>query len=44
VHPKVVSERLVHGSISITLDVYSHAVPGTHEEVAGIAAALAFGA
>ena len=26
-HPKVVSERLGHSSISITLDVYSHVLP-----------------
>jgi integrase len=26
VHPKVVSERLGHSSISVTLDTYSHAV------------------
>ena len=28
VHPKIVSERLGHASISITLDTYSHVVPG----------------
>ena len=28
VHPKVVQERLGHSSIAITLDLYSHAVPG----------------
>lgn len=28
VHPKVVSERLGHASITITLDTYSHAIPG----------------
>jgi len=27
VHPKVVSERLGHANISITLDTYSHAIP-----------------
>ena len=26
-HPKVVSERLGHSSISLTLDTYSHALP-----------------
>ena len=32
VHPKVVSERLGHASISITLDTYSHAIPSpTHK-------------
>jgi integrase len=28
VHPKVVSERLGHASVSITLDTYSHILPG----------------
>lgn len=28
VHPKVVSERLGHSSIAITLDLYSHVTPG----------------
>ena len=28
VHPKVVSEMLGHSSVSFTLDVYSHVVPG----------------
>ncbi|WP_083773490.1 tyrosine-type recombinase/integrase [Desulfofarcimen acetoxidans] len=27
VHPKVVSERLGHASITITLDLYSHILP-----------------
>ena len=27
IHPKVVSERLGHATISITLDTYSHAIP-----------------
>lgn len=27
VHPKIVSDRLGHGSISITLDTYSHVLP-----------------
>jgi integrase len=27
VHPKVVSERLGHSSVAITLDIYSHCVP-----------------
>ncbi len=31
VHPKIVSERLGHSSISITLDVYSHCVPTMQE-------------
>lgn len=28
VHPKIVSERLGHSSVGITLDLYSHMVPG----------------
>ena len=28
VHPKIISERLGHASIAITLDTYSHVVPG----------------
>ena len=27
-HPKVVSERLGHANIGITLDTYSHVLPG----------------
>lgn len=32
VHPKVVSERLGHSSVGITLDTYSHVLPGLQEE------------
>ncbi|MFH1663173.1 MAG: site-specific integrase [Chloroflexota bacterium] len=32
VHPKIVSERLGHASISITLDIYSHVLSGLQEE------------
>jgi integrase len=35
VHPKVVSEMLGHTSISITLDLYSHATPTMQREAAG---------
>jgi hypothetical protein len=28
VHPKIVSEMLGHSSIAITLDTYSHVIPG----------------
>ena len=46
IHPKVVSERLGHASIGITLDTYSHVMPGMQEEAAekidaGLRAALA---
>jgi len=32
VNPKVVSERLGHSSVSITLDTYSHVLPGLQED------------
>ena len=32
VHPKVVSERLGHSNIAITMDTYSHVIPGLQEE------------
>lgn len=36
VHPKIVSERLGHSNIGITLDTYSHVLPGMQEDaVAG---------
>ncbi|HUW65385.1 MAG TPA: hypothetical protein VMW83_11980 [Spirochaetia bacterium] len=28
-HPKTVSERLGHSKIGITMDLYTHAIPGT---------------
>jgi integrase len=34
VHPKVTSERLGHASIAITMDTYSHAMPGLQEDAA----------
>jgi integrase len=34
VHPKVVQEMLGHSSIMLTLDTYSHVVPGLHAQVA----------
>ena len=34
VHPKVVSERLGHASIGITLDTYSHVLPSLQTEAA----------
>jgi len=42
VHPKVVSERLGHATVSITLDTYSHALPAMQEEAAARVAALVF--
>ena len=41
VHPKIVSERLGHSTVGITLDVYSHVLPGMQDEAAkGVDAAL----
>jgi integrase len=34
VHPKVVSERLGHATVGITLDLYSHVVPSLAKEAA----------
>ena len=34
IHPKVVSERLGHANIGITLDTYSHVLPGLQEAAA----------
>ena len=34
VHPKIVAERLGHSTVTITLDTYSHVVPGLREEAA----------
>lgn len=33
VHPKIVSERLGHARIQITLDLYTHFIPGLQEQV-----------
>jgi len=42
INPKVVSERLGHATVSITLDTYSHAVPALQEEAAELIAELVF--
>ena len=34
VHPKVASERAGHSSVAITMDVYSHVLPGMQEDAA----------
>jgi integrase len=44
VHPKIVSERLGHSSITITLDTYSHVLPGMQRESAAKLDAMLFGA
>lgn len=34
VHPKIVSERLGHSTVTITMDTYSHVLPGLQEAAA----------
>lgn len=34
IHPKMVQEMLGHSSISLTLDIYSHVIPGMQREIA----------
>jgi integrase len=43
VHAKVVSERLGHSTVAMTLDTYSHAVPALEEDAAARVAALVLG-
>ena len=43
VHPKIVSERLGHSTVSLTLDVYSHAIPHMQKDAAEQIASLVFG-
>ena len=43
VHPKVVQEMLGHSSIAITLDIYSHVVPGMQDVAAERLDAVVFG-
>ena len=33
-HPKVVQERLGHSTISVTLDIYNHVIPGLQKDAA----------
>lgn len=40
VHPKIVSERLGHATVAITLDIYSHATEHMQEQAAAAVAAL----
>ena len=35
IHPKIVSEQLGHANIGITLDTYSHVLPGMGDAAAG---------
>ena len=34
VHPKIVQERLGHSTVAVTLDLYSHVMPGMQEDAA----------
>ena len=34
IHPKIVSERLGHSRVALTMDTYSHVIPGMQEEAA----------
>jgi hypothetical protein len=40
---KVISERLGHANVSITLDIYSHVIPGMDEQAASTVARLILG-
>jgi integrase len=44
VNPKVVSERLGHAGIAITLDTYSHVSPTMQVDAAEAVSDLVFGA
>ena len=33
-HPKIVQERLGHSTIAMTLDTYSHVIPGMQRQAA----------
>jgi hypothetical protein len=43
VPPKVISQRLGHATIAITMDTYSHAIPGLDEQAAETVARLILG-
>jgi len=43
IHPKVVSERLGHSTVAMTLDTYSHTVPSMQSDAAERIAELVFG-
>lgn len=42
-HPKIVSERLGHSSITMTLDIYSHVLPDMQEAATGKLERMIFG-
>src|SRR5262249_23089934 len=41
VHPKIASERLGHSKVGITMDLYSHVLPGMHDAVDRVSEKLA---
>ena len=43
VHPKIVQERLGHASITMTLDTYSHVIPGMQKEASDRLDEIVFG-
>jgi integrase len=43
IHPKVVSERLGHSKVSLTLDTYSHVLPSMQREASDAMKTLLFG-
>ena len=44
IHPQVVSERLGHATISITLDAHSQAIPAMQKDAAALIAGVVFAA
>ena len=44
IHPKVVSDRLGHSTVNITLDTYSHVVPSLDADAADLVAERIYGA
>lgn len=43
IHPKIMSERLGHASVAITLDLYSRVTPGLQTEAAEKLGAMILG-
>ena len=43
INPKVVSERLGHASVSFTMDVYQHVLPGMQAQAAATFGTAIFG-
>ena len=42
VHPKIVSDRLGHATIAVTVDIYSHVTPSMDADAADLVAASIF--